>query len=193
MKVLCISGKRGSGKSLLAEFLQINHGFLRLSLANPLKEMCKREYGLTDDQVYGSLKESPTHYRRTDGSFFTPRDIMIREGCLKRSIDPNFWLNKLHQEILLWSNHISNCTDKFVIDDIRFTNEINYLTNTFDARCIRIEREAKRNVFKAALDDLSECELDNHTFWDYLLPANKNRTPNDLKKFAGNIVKSLGV
>ena len=188
MRVLGISGKRGSGKSLLADALQQSHGFVRLSLATPLKEMCKRDYHLTDDQVYGIFKEHPTQYKRTDGSFFTPRDILIREGCLKRSIDKDFWLKKLHLDIKF---AMTKGHENFVIDDIRFLNEIAYLYVNFGAKFARIEREQKLNVFKAAMDDTSECELDTYRDWDFYLPSNKNRVPNDLKKFAKQIAKGF--
>lgn len=189
MKVLGISGKRGTGKSLLADYLQRNHGFMRVSLANPLKEMCKREYGLTDDQVYGSLKESPTQYRRTDGSFFTPRDIMIREGCLKRSINPDFWLEKVYFTINVYSKHISHAVDKFVIDDIRFKNEVNWLSTKLNAKFARIERKSALNIYKAAMDDLSESELDTVGDWDFFLSSTKNKTPKDLERFAAYVAK----
>jgi phosphomevalonate kinase len=180
IKLLGISGKRESGKSTLAKYLQEDHGFKRLSLANPLKEMCKQLYGLKDDQVYGTFKESPTQYRRTDGSFYTPRDILIREGCLKRSIDPDFWCKKLGDSMRLSSFD----TSSYVIDDIRFLNEIQYLKEIFPPiKIVRLER-SQEAIGKAALDDLSETELDSYKDWDFILLKELNRTPKDLKKFA---------
>lgn len=173
--ILGISGKRGSGKTTLAKNLE-QFGFVRLSLAGELKQKCKMEFGLTEDQVNGAFKESPTQYRRTDGSFFTPRDIMIRMGTFYRSIDKNFWLKQLDAQISL--------EDKIVIDDIRFTNEIDYLKDKYNAKFVRIEREEELNCFKAALDDLSENELDGFKEWDYLLIKECNRYPNDLMQFA---------
>lgn len=179
MKIIGISGKRESGKSSLARFLE-EYRYKRLSLATPLKEMCMRLYGLTRDQVYGVFKESMTKYKRTDGSFYTPRDILIREGCLKRSIDPDFWCRKLDEEIM------NSKVEKVVIDDIRFLNEINYFKK-LGAKFVRLER-SQEVIGKAALDDLSETELDNYKDWDAILPAHLNNNLDDLKQFAQKVV-----
>lgn len=176
--VLCISGKRGAGKSLLAKSLE-KYGFHRMSLAAELKNKCRQEFGFTEDQVNGAFKESPTQYRRTDGSFFTPRDVMIRMGTFYRSIDRNFWLKALKPYMEM--------EDRIVIDDIRFLNEIEFMKREYNAKFIRIERAQNLNVFKAALDDLSETELDTFQDWDYLLLSPFNRVPEDLEQFADHI------
>lgn len=179
LKLIAISGKRESGKTTLANFLK-EYGYQKVSLADPLKRMCMGLYNLQPEQVFGPFKESPTHYKRTDGTFYTPRDILIREGCLKRSIDPDFWTKKLAMEIM----NAEDGGDKFVVDDIRFLNEISYLKKHFPgARFVRIER-SEDAIGKAALDDLSETELDHYKEWDALLLPEFNKTPDDLKSFA---------
>lgn len=60
MKVLAISGWKGSGKDTLAAYLIEKHGATRVSFADPLKDMVAEEYGidrLSLDEP--SLKESP--------------------------------------------------------------------------------------------------------------------------------------
>lgn len=184
MVILGISGKRESGKTSLANFLEQDHGFTRVSLANPLKEMCRDLYNLTDEQLYGTEKEVPTKYKRTDGSPLTARDILIREGCLKRSIDPLFWCKKLHDQIRFLA------TDKtrslFVIDDIRFLNEIKYLKG-IGTKFVRLERRQSA-IGKAALDDLSETELDTYDEWDAVLLEDFNRDLEDLRRFSSYLV-----
>lgn len=177
IKLLGISGKRESGKSTLAHFLG-EYGYTRISLATPLKEMCKALYNLSNEQVYGKDKETPTVYKRSGGEFLTPRDILIREGCLKRSINPNFWCDLLYRS--LEKDHMFE--DKFVIDDIRFINEIEYFKK-LGCKFIRLER-TEEDIGKAALDYLSETELDNYKEWDALLLPTFNRNLRDLKTFA---------
>lgn len=186
VKIIGISGKRESGKSSLAKALS-KFGFHRVSLADPLKEMCKQLYGLTDNQVYGSEKEAPTQYKRTDGSYYTPRDILIREGCLKRSIDPNFWCRMLDEHIKYLS--MDSTFRNFVIDDIRFLNEIRYF-DRFDSSFVRLERD-QNAIGKAALDDLSETELDTYQDWDFILIKELNRHLKDLDTFAEYIVRHV--
>lgn len=60
MKVLMISGWKGSGKDTVAEFLIKEHGFKRVAFADPLKDMVAEEYGIPrewcDDRQH---KEAP--------------------------------------------------------------------------------------------------------------------------------------
>lgn len=176
IKIIGISGKRGTGKSLLAKNME-QYGYHRVSLAGDLKQRCMIDFGLTQDQVKGCLKESPTQYKRTDGHYLTPRDIMIRMGVFYRSIDPLFWCKSLE-------SYIFNAGfDKVVIDDIRFLNEIKFFKN-YGAKFVRIERDEADNPYRAAMDDLSETELDTYKEWDGLLSSKYNKTPEDMESFA---------
>lgn len=177
-QLLCISGKRGSGKTMLAKALE-KYGYTRLSLAKNLKDKCKWEFGLTDDQVNGCMKESPTQY----GNYLTPREIMIKMGAFYRSIDPDYWLKALYPSI--------EAVDKVVIDDVRFLNEIKYLKENYNAKLVRLERDSKLNIFKEELRDVSETELDTYVNWDYLLVKELNRNPDDLEKLAQYIEETI--
>lgn len=189
IKLVGISGKREAGKTTLADILVRDYKFQKASLAGPLKVMCLGLYDLTTEQLYGKEKESPTRYRRTDGSPWTARDILIREGCLKRSIDPDFWCEKLAIEVD--QNHALLKCDYFVVDDIRFINEIKYLKREFPgAKFVRLERD-QTAIGKAALDDLSETELDTFKDWDGLLLPDFNRNPKDLETYAEYVVAHL--
>lgn len=178
MVFIGISGKRGSGKSLLASYLEHYHGFERFSLADELKKEVMRDWKLSPKQLWGDEKEVPTHYLRdTGGGYLTPRDIMIRHGMYRRSID-NLYFCKYFDE---------RCADKVVCDDLRFLNELDYFKKRFGAKFIRIERKQELNVFKGALDDLSENQLDTIRDWDWKLPEERNIEPNDLRTFADYI------
>jgi hypothetical protein len=92
--IVAISGKRRSGKSFLGTILQNDYGFVPISLAAPLKQMIRDHFGLTVDQTDGHLKEIvDVRYN------LTPRDLMIRFGAFYRSIDPDFWVKKLFDQI----------------------------------------------------------------------------------------------
>jgi hypothetical protein len=44
MNVVCVSGKAGSGKDTMGAVLVKNHGFKRIALADPLRDLCSRVF-----------------------------------------------------------------------------------------------------------------------------------------------------
>lgn len=65
-RIAVLTGKAGAGKTTLAKYLVGQSGFERVRFAGPLKRMAK-EFGLTDDQVDGHLKEEPTPWLSKTG------------------------------------------------------------------------------------------------------------------------------
>lgn len=171
--ILGISGKRESGKSLLASYLEHYHGWTRFSLADELKKRCMKDFSLSPSQLWGKEKESPTQFQRTDGSMFTARDILIRVGSLYRSIDQLYWCKQFDSRI----------GDKIVCDDIRFLNEVTYFKTKFGAKFVRLNR-TEEATGKRALDDLSETEMDGYKDFDWILPAEHNKVSKDLQQYA---------
>lgn len=172
-KILCISGVRGSGKSLLASYLEHEHGYERFSLADELKREVMKEWNIPASMLWGKDKEVPTQYKRDNGHPLTARDIMIRHGVYKRFVDSLYFCKKFDPTV----------SERIVIDDLRFKNEVEFF-KTHGAEFVRIERLPELNVYKAALDDLSETELNAWGKWDYVLKADDNKCPEDLQKFA---------
>lgn len=168
MNIIAISGKRKSGKSTLAKILKEEYGYQPISLADPLKTICRDEFGLTFEQTDGIFKEQPTQYmdytESVIGVYLTPRDIMIRLGRFYRTIDPDFWVKKL-----LW--RMQGSTQRFVVSDVRFLNEIKALKDN-GAILVRLERDEK--FTGRAIDDPSEKELDDYKGWDIKVPAEYN-------------------
>ena len=180
MKLLCISGPRGSGKSLLASYLEHYEGFVRFSLADELKREVMRDWKLTPNQLWGKDKEIPTGYHRRQGQPLTARDIMIRHGEYRRSIDELYWCKRFDPAL----------GEKIVCDDLRFKNELDFFRQ-YGAKFVRIERKPELNVFKGALDDISETELNEHAHWDYILTEEENISASDLQSFAKRIADNL--
>ena len=181
MKIVAISGKRESGKSLLASFLEHNHGFERWSLADDLKRRALRDFPLLrPSQLWGNEKEIPTGYIRTDGSPLTGRDILIRMGTFYRSVDALYWCKQFDPKI----------GDLIVIDDLRFVNEMRYFKENHETYFVRLERDEEA-IGKKALDDLSETEMDSFTGWNYRLEASLNKLPKDLEIFANRIASTI--
>jgi hypothetical protein len=65
--IVGITGLAGSGKDTLADILVSKHGYVRVSLADPLKRICKEVFDFSDDQLWGPSQrrnEPDTRYPR---------------------------------------------------------------------------------------------------------------------------------
>lgn len=54
--IIGLTGKIGSGKSTIAEYLVNRHNYIEYSMASPLKEI-GRIFGFTEDQLYGTQEQ----------------------------------------------------------------------------------------------------------------------------------------
>lgn len=173
--VIGISGKRGTGKSLLCNPYLKARGFEVYAFADPLKEDVRRAYGITKEHTDGKLKEVAAP--KLGGK--TPREAMIAEGEIRRRFSENslYWVSRLYDKIKqLHSDSI------VAISDVRFKNEATYIRH-FGGYIVRLERDPKLNIYKEVINDASETELDDYPF-DKVLPANRNVNPQDLERFA---------
>lgn len=109
--IIGLCGLKQSGKSTAARYLIQKRGFVRHSLADPLKKMLK-VIGLTDEQLWGGHKEVPIAL--LDGK--TPRHAMQTLGTEwgRNCISDDFWLR-------VWFETLP--PGDVVCDDVRFENE----------------------------------------------------------------------
>jgi len=109
-----LCGKKGSGKTFVAEHLRDDKGATILRFADTLKAMM-RVMGLTESQIDGNQKETPSHILNGN----TPRYAMQTLGTEwgRETIYQNIWVNILIEK--------SKSVDGLVVcDDVRFPNEI---------------------------------------------------------------------
>lgn len=187
MILIGISGKRGTGKTLLASFLKQQYGFVDMPFAEELKTGVRCDFGLTKAHTDGALKELPLP------NGFTPREIMIRYGQFFRQFDKNWWVNKVFHRINSIPCFISNnAIVRVTISDVRFKNEADYIKQQ-GGLLVRLNRPQELNIYKTQSNDLSETELDGYKDFDIELPEENNKTPEDLKEFANVIMKYIEV
>ena len=175
------SGKKGSGKTLLWSQGLSQRGFKSVNFADVLKHKCRTDFLLTPEHTDGNLKEIPAP--KLDGR--TPRELMIDIGQLYRkySADGNYWLNAVLDKVEKMA------PDQLVyIGDCRFVNEADAIKEA-GGIIIRLDRDPKLNIYKPS-DDPSECALDDYDF-DIVLPANKNRNPQDLEVFSDAVKECI--
>ena len=176
MLKIAISGKMGSGKTTLLnaikDFHNKNHFILtgedsnlvtRLSLADPVKEVASRYFGMPPNTK--------------------DRKLLQQIGQKFREIDPDVWVKLLNQRARDPERYAGQ-SDKWsavICDDVRFPNEAKALK---DAGWIMIrldvsEKEQQRRLEKAYgeswkehwknRNEVSETSLDDDTeSWDYV-------------------------
>ena len=178
--IIAGSGKKGVGKSLLGNPNLTQRGFKLINFADILKHKVRADFGLTPEHTDGNLKEVPCAKINN----MTPRQLMIDVGQLYRkySFEGNYWLKAAFDKIDIMA------PDQLVyIGDCRFKNEANYIRGKGGV-IVRLERSQSLNIYTPS-DDQSECDLDDYDF-DAVLPAEKNKTPQDLEVFADDLIKA---
>lgn len=170
-----ICGKKHHGKTCLAKYLIDNFGYVKLSFADPLKEICKILFRFNDQQLNGKLKED-----KDDRWNVTPRSCMQFVGTelmrkqmnnLLPEIEENIWIKNMELRI---NELLQNNPDvKIVIDDIRFQNEIE-LIKCFNSNKIIL---IKRNI-ESSDNHESEKNIDDLINIDHVL--NNDGSINDL-------------
>ena len=121
--LLGVCGKKGAGKDTVGNYIIEKYGYSQYAFAKPLKKIIKELFDLSDEQLYGSLKETIDPRWNT-----TPRILMQYIGTelfreqLKKLIPElsceNLWIRKFHD----W---YSTQTQNVIITDIRFIDEMN--------------------------------------------------------------------
>ena len=170
MERIGLLGKKGSGKDTLSDYLVNTKGFVKYSFAKPVKDISKILFNLSEEQLYGNLKEQVD-----DRWGISPRDIFQRLGTefgqgqiydlfpeLKIKIkDKHLWL--ILFDIFLEKNKDKN----IVIADVRFVHEINYL-KTLNFNIIKISR-------KNSLMDNHVSEKQNDLYYDFNIENNDSK------------------
>lgn len=172
-KIYLLGHKARSGKDTLAHEMIVREGYYRFAFADKLKSLSKDLFNLTDEQVYGSLKESPDErYKLEDGSYLTPRIIVQKMGTeVGRNIYKNIWAEYVAYKISKFPS------SKFVITDFRFPNEYDAIKqicgSTATVVTIRIDRPNRT----AVNEHVSETALNDFKF-DYVI--NNDKSVDDL-------------
>lgn len=148
--IIAFSAKARSGKTTAARAIAAaNPKFDILSFAKPLKRMTMEQFDLTPEDM-----EDKEKVLILGGREVTIRQLLIEVGAMYRNIDPDFWVKKLWKDAEL---SMSSGKD-IVIDDMRFRNESNFLTER-GAKLVRIDRPGVKLI-----DDISEKDLDHYHF-----------------------------
>jgi hypothetical protein len=203
MKVIAISGWKGSGKDTVAGYLIKNYGAVRTAFADPLKDMTAAEYEIErswmDDPAFKEkpLLELPVTPKDgfsemianfmtkefkpgPDGRmYWTPRALCILKGSTNRSVDKQYWVQRAMSDISKKKAELN------VITDLRYRSEAEQLKEKFGTNLILV----RINRFeKSPSSDPSERDLDSYEFDFYI---DNTRDLTDTYRQADEIIAKI--
>lgn len=205
--IIGISGLAGSGKDTIADMF-IKHGnIVKISLADPIKRICRDLWDFSLDQLWGPSEmrnQEDSRYPLPDGSCLSARkalQLLGTEGL--REIDNNVHIRYLIRTANKLTNEIGysytkenglfslplNKTLFVVVPDIRFSNELNNIKQ-FGGKIIRVKRPnsgLKGNLAKHK----SEVELINIKDKEFDFVINNDGTLLDLEEKISPIISRL--
>ena len=156
-KLIGIIGLKNSGKDTMGNYLTTHHGFTKYAFANPVKEICKSLFSLSDEQLEDrKLKE------KMDPRWgISPREMFQRIG----TDFGQFTLFKLFPELNekikyreIWVKlfeqwFLKNKDKDIVVTDVRFMHEVNKI-KSMGGQIVRIKRDCDTSD-----SHISEMEL----------------------------------
>lgn len=201
-RLIGISGKSGSGKSLLAELLQRNDEEYKIvNFADKLKEVCSLLSGLSMDSfnsqrskklhmptVWDKHKSPTPAYNEVDK--MTIRQFMQRVGtdALRDNVHEDIWTNALfadYHPLELTGKH-----PKWIIADVRFPNEAETIKR-HGGIIIRISREQQIQRPLCEQYHPSEVSLDNYSGFGYRIY--NDGTKKDLEDMARKCMETINL
>ena len=95
--IIGITGKAGSGKDTVADYLVKNHDFIKLSFAGILKQGMQILFNLSDDQLHHPLVKEKIDPRWGK----SPRELMqwLGTDILRKNIRQDFFIVHLETQI----------------------------------------------------------------------------------------------
>ena len=161
-KIYIISGKSGSGKSIVSNIIREFYGdkAIEISLSYYIKDYAKR---VSD----------------WDGSEETkPRDLLQQLGIelVKNQIDSKLFINRVLEDIKVFSYFY----DAIIISDARLIDEVETIKNNYpDSKLIRVIGKENDKLTDEQKSHITETGLDNYNNYDYVI--NNSGTKEELK------------
>lgn len=179
MKLIGLVGQKRVGKDTFADYLVKNYGYIKMSMAKPLKEACKTIFQLTDKQLNEDKEIPDPRWNNV-----TPRKILQIVGTQLFRNDLNKYIPELNElENTIWIHNFNlwyekNKDKKIIIADIRFIDEANMI-KSHNGILIKINRgEFNYNDLHESEQELSKINT------DYIINNN-----SDLDTYYNNIKK----
>lgn len=196
MALIVISGKARTGKDTLGVILQtvMSENYYIMAYADELKRRAMADFGLSQEQVRGHLKEvederypkplchDPATCSGVERTiYWTPREILQHMGTeAYRAVDSGFWIKQLFKYI--HRNNLKNV----IITDGRFPDEIIAVTGR---KGYHIKMERAHDIKVNNTQHASETSLDTFSSADFVV--NNNGTLEELRQKALAIKREI--
>lgn len=127
-----LTGLKGSGKDVVGDYLHEKYGFIKVSFAEALKDICKVLFSFTDWQLYDPKgKETiDTYWKHTPREFFQRIGTELFRQTLPKHmkhIGSDIWPRIMLRRMMKIYAENPEKNVRFVVTDIRFPNELNFV------------------------------------------------------------------
>ena len=179
--IIGLSGKMGSGKTTIANFLNDKlEGSVILPFAEPLKDVSLKLFGASRTQLDGTQDQKNT----VTECGMTARELMQTVGMTMRGIWPHCWVHAWVKEVE--AVRAEHGAVPIIVPDVRFANEVGAIIG-LDGLVFRLTRNPYPGNHHA-----SETELDRHTGWSGVID-NADMTEDEANRMALELCEHFGV
>lgn len=157
--IISLTGNTGVGKDTMADYMVAKYGFVKISMADPMKRIAKEMYDFSNEQLWGpseARNQEDKRYRQLNGTYLTARVVTQLLGNeFSRSLYPETWIKYMQRVVkkiqtgfyyseqkgaFLLPNKKSNYTG-IIVSSCRFRNEIEAIKK-MNGSTIRLKRPA---------------------------------------------------
>jgi len=179
-KVFGISGKIGSGKTTLADYLETKNDFKQFTFAKNIKKVTAI---ITDTSMEKNLVERSfkPKFDGFEGKTLSQLHVEIGE-IIRFKYSSSVWINSIWSKI----NKYVQKERCIVVSDVRTELEAEWLKKEYNAIIIRLERPKKfrEKFFRGRNPDSNiECALDNYDRFDHVIQNDKEDLEDLYKNF----------
>ena len=157
VNIIALLARAGHGKTTAANYLRDTYGAKIVSLAGPLKRCAQNVMGFSNEQLWGTQAQKEAIDPRYGISARRFLQLLGTEG-LRKEFGPDVHVRALMHAISI-SDAESEGHDVYVVDDVRFENEVAHIVQGENHRgvCIKL---VCTDAPSTAGEHASESEID---------------------------------
>ena len=183
MSIILLRGFSHSGKDFIGQILCNQYDYKRYAFADSLKKIVSNNFNCSLEQLHS--QEGKLQICEQDVLKRTYRQILIDEALRLRNIDAGVFAKHCCDEII--GLNPEETSDRIVITDWRYPNEITILEQAFPGYKVTPVHIIREGQLESPVNDISEHQLDNRAN-DYEL---HNRMDNTIYQEVDELIKYI--